>query len=207
MQVNVPKRTLSETELAPDPVSQFRLWFDVALQAGIPEAHAMTLATATRDGAVSARIVLLKSFDERGFCFFTNDQSRKGKALAENPRAALVFFWQPLERQVRIEGTVSQMTDEEADDYFQTRPVLSQIGALASPQSSCIPNREFLEDHFRQLSRRYQGETIPRPEHWGGYRLAPQVVEFWQGRENRLHDRLVYRRRDDGGWGIERLAP
>jgi pyridoxamine 5'-phosphate oxidase len=167
----------------------------------------MTLATATRNGEVSARIVLLKSFDERGFCFFTNYESKKGKMLTENPHAALVFYWQPLDRQVRIEGTVTKMSAEESDAYFRSRPADSQIGALASPQSQTIPNRDFLESRFKQLEEQHNDNIIPRPANWGGYRLAPTSIEFWQGQPSRLHDRLVYRKLDDGRWKIERLAP
>lgn len=165
----------------------------------------MTLATATRAGRVSARIVLLKDFDERGFCFFTNYKSAKAKELSGNPRAALVFFWQPLYRQVRIEGSVQQMSRAEANAYFLTRPYGSQIGAWASPQSEPIPDREFLENRAKEFERKY-GEKVPRPPHWGGYRVVPNTIEFWQGRENRLHDRLVYRR-TQRGWKIVRLAP
>lgn len=201
-----PANILLEKDAAANPVVQFQRWFDDATKAGIPDANAMTLATANRAGKPSARIVLLKSFDERGFCFFTNYESEKGKQLAENPDAALVFFWQSLHRQVRIEGVVARMTNAESDEYFHSRPRDSQVGALVSPQSCVIPGREFLDERFRQLSERYKGTVVPRPEHWGGYRLAPHTIEFWQGRENRLHDRLVYRKADDG-WKIERLAP
>lgn len=199
-------RPLLERDVALDPFVQFRVWFDEALRGNIPEANAMTLATATPDGRPSARIVLLKSFDERGFCFFTNYDSRKGRQLAVNPDAALVFFWQPLHRQVRVEGAVTMMSEAESDEYFQSRPRESQIGALVSPQSDVIPGREFLDRRFEELAAKYHRGTIPRPKRWGGFRLAPQRVEFWQGRENRLHDRLQYRK-EGNVWKLERLAP
>lgn len=201
-----PAKILLENNAAANPVVQFQRWFDDATKAGIPDANAMTLATANRAGKPSARIVLLKSFDERGFCFFTNYESEKGKQLAENANAALVFFWQSLHRQVRIEGTAARMTDAESDEYFGSRPRESQIGALVSPQSRVIPGREFLDDRFNQLSEEYANSTIPRPRYWGGFRLVPDRIEFWQGRENRLHDRLAYRKADNE-WKIERLAP
>lgn len=205
VRANDEKRTLLEADVAHDPFEQFRSWFDEAVN--IPDANAMTLATASRDGKVSARIVLLKSFDEHGFCFFTNYESNKGRTLAENPHAALVFFWQSLERQVRIEGTVSTMSDAESDEYFQSRPIGSQLGALASPQSKPIPNREFLEVRFKEIEKQHGSSIIPRPAHWGGYRLAAHTIEFWQGRQSRLHDRILYSRVDDGSWKRERLAP
>lgn len=200
-------RALLESDLAPDPITQFRLWFDEALHAGIPDANAMTLATATRDGKVSARVVLLKSFDEQGFCFYTNYESRKGRELEENPHAALVFFWQPLDRQVRIEGVAVKLPQEQSDEYFRSRPLLSRIGALASPQSRVVPNREALDETFRELATRYADGNVPRPASWGGYRVVPYSIEFWQGRENRLHDRIRYRKQGTTGWAMERLAP
>ncbi len=200
------KDELTEQTIAPDPIMQFQKWFDDALARNIPDANAMMLATATREGRVSARIVLLKGFDERGFCFFTNFLSAKGKQLTANASAALVFFWQALERQVRIEGTVSRMSDAEADAYFRTRPHGSQIGAWASPQSEVISNRAFLEKRVEESERKY-GENVPRPSHWGGYRLEPLSIEFWQGRADRMHDRLIYRKSAAGDWHIERLAP
>jgi pyridoxamine 5'-phosphate oxidase len=200
-------RALLESDLAPDPITQFRLWFDEALHAGIPDANAMTLATATRDGKVSARVVLLKSFDEQGFCFYTNYESRKGRELDENPHAALVFFWQPLDRQVRIEGVAVKLPQEQSDEYFRSRPLLSRIGALASPQSRVVPNREALDETFRELATRYADGNVPRPAYWGGYRVVPHSIEFWQGRENRLHDRIRYRKQGTTGWAMERLAP
>jgi pyridoxamine 5'-phosphate oxidase len=202
---NSTSTPLTEQTVARDPFSQFEHWFDEANAANIPDANAMTLATATRTGIISARIVLLKGFDERGFCFFTNLESAKGKQLAKNPRAALVFFWQPLHRQVRIEGVVKKMSRAEADEYFATRPLGSQIGAWASPQSEAIPDREFLENRAKEFEKKF-GARVPRPPHWGGYRVVPDSIEFWQGRENRLHDRLVYRK-TRRGWKMERLAP
>lgn len=200
-------KVLLEAEMAADPISQFRSWFEEAVQAGVPEANAMTLATATPDGKVSARIVLLKEFDPRGFTFYTNYESAKGKQLAQNPNAALVFYWYVLERQVRIEGTVVQLSAKEADEYFQTRPIGSQIGAVVSPQSQTIRDREFLEQEYQRLEELYGSGPVPRPEHWGGYRVVPALVEFWQGRNNRLHDRILYRKLSEGSWKIERLAP
>jgi pyridoxamine 5'-phosphate oxidase len=205
--VDRARRSLSEHDLHRDPIAQFRIWFDEALHAGVPDANAMTLATATRSGVVSARIVLLKGFDERGFVFYTNYLSRKGRDLEENPLAALVFYWQPLDRQVRIEGVVGRVTDAESDEYFHSRPLLSQIGALASPQSTPIAGRESLDRRFDELAAQFKNGSVPRPEHWGGYRVAPHTVEFWQGREHRLHDRLVYHKESNGRWKIQRLAP
>jgi pyridoxamine 5'-phosphate oxidase len=199
-------RSLNENDIAPSPITQFQNWFDEALQANLPDVNAMTLATATVQGKVSARIVLLKSFDKRGFCFYTNYDSRKGKELAQNPGAALVFFWQSLERQVRVEGVVVRLSDEESNEYFHSRPFGSQIGAIASPQSREIPDRETLEAAYASLEEKYMNQIVPRPGHWGGYRLVPERVEFWQGRENRLHDRIVYTR-EGGGWKRARLAP
>lgn len=201
------QQPFDEKDLALSPIDQFTKWFDEATAANIPDANAMTLATATRDGIVSARMVLLKGFDERGFCFYTNYESRKGRTLAENPNAALVFFWQPLERQVRIEGSVSMMTVAEADEYWQSRPSASQLGALASPQSRTIPNRAFLESNYEALEKKYKDGVVPRPNHWGGFRVSPRTIEFWQGRPGRLHDRILYSRVDDGSWKRERLAP
>lgn len=166
----------------------------------------MTLATATRAGTPAARIVLLKSFDEDGFVFYTNYQSRKGGELTENPQACLLVYWSPLWRQVRIEGTIEKVSAEESEKYFHSRPLGSRVGAWASEQSSPIENREVLEKRFAEFSLKF-GEEVPRPPHWGGYRVKPKLVEFWQGQENRLHDRLRYALQEDGSWLVERLAP
>ncbi len=197
---------LAESDVAPDPVEQFRRWFDAALDAGLREPNAMTVATATPEGQPSARVVLLKGFDGRGFVFYTNYEGRKGRELGENNRAALLFYWGELERQVRIEGTVSRVPEAESDAYFASRPRGSRLGAWASEQSRPAEGRDVLEMRLRELEREYEDRHVPRPPFWGGYRVEPEVVEFWQGRENRLHDRIVYRR-EDGGWKIERLQP
>jgi pyridoxamine 5'-phosphate oxidase len=197
---------LTEKDLAKDPFRQFEKWFQEALAAKVPEPNAMVLATAARDGAPSARIVLLKGIDGRGFVFFSSYESRKGRELEANPRASLVFPWITQERQVVVEGAVSRVTREESEAYFHSRPVASQLGAWASQQSTIIPGRAVLEDNLKALEKKYAGAEVPMPPHWGGYRLVPQAVEFWQGRRSRLHDRLRYRRGDDG-WVIERLSP
>jgi pyridoxamine 5'-phosphate oxidase len=197
---------LREEDADPDPLRQFQLWFDQAVAAGEPEPTAMTLATCTPDGKPSARIVLLKICDQRGLAFFTNHHSRKGRELTNNPFAALVFNWPTLERQVRVEGTVEIVSEAESDEYFATRPLGSRLGAWASEQSAVIPTRDELERQHRELEARYPDGQVPRPPHWGGYRVVPQVFEFWQGRPSRLHDRLRYRR-VDGRWVLERLAP
>jgi pyridoxamine 5'-phosphate oxidase len=198
---------LGEGDVDSDPFRQFRVWFDDAVNAGLLEPNAMTLATASRDGRPSARMVLLKGFDERGFVFYTNYESRKGRELVETPYAALIFFWGDLERQVRIEGAVERVEAEESDLYFHSRPEGSQIGAVASHQSQVIASREVIEQRVAELSEEYAGREIPRPAYWGGFRVVPESIEFWQGRPNRLHDRLRYRREDDGVWVIERLSP
>jgi pyridoxamine 5'-phosphate oxidase len=198
---------LSERDLNPDPIRQFTLWFDDARQAGSAEFNAMTLATATPDGRPSARMVLLRGADERGFSFFTNYESRKARELEANPFAALVFFWHELERQVRIEGRVERVSAQESDAYFHSRPKGARIGAWASPQSQVIAGREILDSRYLEFERRHPEQTVPRPTNWGGYRLAPDSIEFWQGRPNRLHDRLRYTLRPTGSWLIERLAP
>jgi pyridoxamine 5'-phosphate oxidase len=197
---------LRESDADRDPIEQFRRWFDEALAANLHEPNAMTLATATPDGRPSARIVLLKGFDARGFVFYTNFEGRKGEELAANPRAALVLYWGELERQVRIEGRVSRVPDEESDAYFEGRPRGSQLGAWASEQSRPARDRGVLEERLRELEAEYGDREVPRPPFWGGYRVEPEVIEFWQGRENRLHDRLRYRRSDEG-WKVERLQP
>lgn len=201
------QRSLLETDLAADPIAQFHCWFDQAVQAELLEPNAMTLATVTPEGRPDARIVLLKNFDERGFVFFTNYDSRKGQELTQTPWAALVFWWGELERQVRIEGQVSQISADESDAYFHSRPLGSQLGAWASPQSQVICDRTVLEQQLQTVTDQYQEQPIPRPPHWGGFRVSPQRLEFWQGRSNRLHDRLCYLRQPDGGWEIARLAP
>jgi pyridoxamine 5'-phosphate oxidase len=198
---------LDISDVRSNPIDQFRYWFEEAISAELPEPNAMTLATVSREGRPSARIVLLKGFDEEGFVFFTNYNSRKGRDMAANPGAALVFLWLELQRQVRIEGTVSRIAPEESTRYFQSRPKGSQIGAWASPQSQPIPSRELLEEKVASLEKEYAGEEVlPRPEDWGGYIVRPQLVEFWQGRPNRLHDRIQYTRQSDS-WVVERLAP
>jgi len=197
---------LSEAEVEKDPIAQFAKWFTDALTAQLFEPNVMTLATADKTGRPSARIVLLKGFDEHGFTFYTNFNSYKGHDLEDNPRAALVFFWPALERQVRIEGTVTKAADEVADRYFHSRPTGSQIGAIASPQSSILPNREVLENKVVELNEQYLNKEIPRPAHWGGYIVNPTNIEFWQGRSSRLHDRINFQL-IDGQWAITRLAP
>jgi pyridoxamine 5'-phosphate oxidase len=199
---------LLETELDPDPFVQFGRWFDDAKGAGIVMPEAMTVATSGLDGEVSSRVCLLKSFDHRGFVFFTNYGSRKGKQIHDNPRAALVFWWHSLERQVRIEGAVVRTTEEESDEYFATRPRGSQLGAWASEQSRVLAGRGALDARFEELSTTYRDVPIPRPPHWGGYRVIPLLFEFWQGRSDRLHDRFWYRLRNDvKDWVVERLSP
>jgi pyridoxamine 5'-phosphate oxidase len=199
---------LLETDLDPDPFEQFDRWFDDAKDAGIAMPEAMTVSTAALDGEVSARVCLLKSFDHRGFVFFTNYCSRKGKQIHDNPRASLVFWWQSLERQVRIEGAVVKTTEEESDEYFATRPRGSQLGAWASEQSRVLAGRGALDARFEELSTTYRDVVIPRPPHWGGYRVIPLLFEFWQGRADRLHDRFWYRLRNDvKDWVVERLSP
>jgi pyridoxamine 5'-phosphate oxidase len=198
---------LREEDVDPDPIRQFGRWFDEAMHCEVPEPNAMTLATASADGRPSARIVLLRGVDERGFAFFTNYESRKARELDANPRAALVFFWHQLERQVRIEGRVERVGADESDRYFQSRPATSRIGAWSSPQSEVIASREALEERCREFEHRFSDGSIARPPNWGGFRLVPETIEFWLGRPGRLHDRLRYSRREHGGWLIERLAP
>jgi pyridoxamine 5'-phosphate oxidase len=197
---------LTEKDLARDPFRQFEKWFQEAEAAKIHEPNAMTLTTATRSGKPSARTVLLKGLDGRGFVFYSNYESRKGRELEANPQAALVFPWLLLERQVIVEGTVARIAREESEAYFHSRPRASQLGAWISQQSSIIPGRKLLEDAMKELETKYAGQEVPLPPHWGGWRLAPETVEFWQGRRSRLHDRLRYRRAGQD-WAIERLAP
>lgn len=196
---------LSETEVSSNPLDLFQVWFDQAVKAECPEPNSMTLATADSAGNPSARIVLLKGADSAGFTFFTNYESQKGKELTARPHAALLFHWHELERQVRIKGLVERVSPAESDEYFHSRPAASRIGAWASPQSSEIPNREFLEEAEKRFAADF-GDKPPRPEHWGGYRLQPTEIEFWQGRPSRLHDRIHYQL-DGAQWRITRLAP
>lgn len=202
-------QTLSEKDIAADPFGQFTKWWGEAVRADIDEANAMTLATASADGMPDARIVLLKGFDESGFVFYTNYNSKKGLELLENPRACLVFFWKELERQVRISGLVSLVSGKESDEYFNSRPEGSRIGAWASPQSEVIESREWLEENEQKYHEQFSGAegSLSRPLHWGGYRVKPTRVEFWQGRASRLHDRILYSLQGNGRWKIERLAP
>jgi pyridoxamine 5'-phosphate oxidase len=198
---------LHEDDLDPDPFKQFAVWFEEALKAQVLETNAMTLATATSDGRPSARIVLLKGLDDEGFVFYTNYESRKGRELAENPHAALLFYWAELTRQIRVEGVISRVSVEESDAYFRSRGEMSRLGAWASRQSQVIPSRETLDERMQELIREYEGSDIPLPPYWGGYRLIPTAFEFWHGRPSRLHDRLCYSRAGDGSWRIERLSP
>lgn len=198
---------LRRADLDADPIKQFTRWFGEAAAADIPDVNAMSLATSMPNGIPAVRIVLLKGISERGFVFFTNYQSDKGRELETNPRAALVLFWVQLERQIRISGTVEKTSHEESDEYFQTRPIGSQLGAWASSQSQVIANRAALEAQLAEATQRFAGGKIPLPPHWGGYRVAPEAIEFWQGRTNRLHDRFRYTRQSDSSWLIERLSP
>jgi pyridoxamine 5'-phosphate oxidase len=199
--------SLREEDVDPDPIRQFLLWFDQATRSAVAEPNAMTLATCTSQGRPSARVVLLRGIEERGFSFFTNYESRKARELETNPWAALVFFWQEMERQVRVEGRIERVSADESNAYFRSRPASSRIGAWASPQSQVIESREVLEERCNELEKRFVDGAVTRPPHWGGYRLVPDAIEFWQGRASRLHDRLRYSRRQQGDWLIERLAP
>jgi len=201
------QHSLLEKDVERAPFLQFKKWWDEALRADIDEVNAMTLATASAEGVPAARIVLLKGFDEKGFVFFTNYESFKGMQLEENPRACLVFFWKELERQVRITGLVEKTSAGESDAYYNSRPETSRIGAWASPQSRVIANREWLEENEKQYTSSFKGAGIKRPPHWGGYRVQPVTIEFWQGRASRLHDRIQYTLQETGNWLIERLAP
>lgn len=198
---------LLEKDLAKNPFRQFEQWFAEAEAAKVVEPNAMTLATCDRDGRPSARTVLLKAADGRGFVFYTNYESRKGRELADNAKATLLFPWIAMERQVIAEGTVTRVSREEADAYFHSRPRASQLAAWASPQSTVVAGRAVIEESYRVVEKKYEGREVPLPPHWGGYRLEPATVEFWQGRRSRLHDRLRYRRDPGSDWVVERLAP
>ncbi|MFT5917500.1 MAG: pyridoxamine 5'-phosphate oxidase [Flammeovirgaceae bacterium] len=199
--------SLEESEVANNPILQFEKWMEDVLKAEVIEPNAMTISTVGAEGKPSARIVLLKGL-ENGFVFYTNYESQKGKELAENPYASLTFFWADLQRQVRVEGKVQKISEEASINYFHSRPKGSQIGAAVSPQSSVIPNREFLENRKNEIEKKYESESqIPKPENWGGYVLVPNRVEFWQGRSSRLHDRLIFEQEGNGNWKMERLAP
>ena len=200
-------KTLSEGELEKNPVRQFSRWFEEARATQQEMCEAMTLASCGSDGVVTARVVLLKEFDEHGFVFYTNYASRKGQQISESQRVALCFHWAPLDRQVRIEGVAVKTTEEQSDAYFATRPRGSQIGAWASQQSAVIAGRGALDQRFKELEATYRERQVPRPPHWGGFRVIPLEIEFWQGRDDRLHDRFVYRLREPKDWIIERLSP
>lgn len=200
-------QVLLEDSIAPDPIKQFQIWWQQVLQSEITEPNAMTLATASADGVPSARVVLLKGFDADGFVFYTNYNSFKGRQLAENPKACLVFYWKELERQVRITGPVAPVPPEESDAYFKSRPEGSRIGAWVSPQSQVIESRQWLDNHYVQKAQELTGTNMERPPHWGGFAVKPVVMEFWQGRPSRLHDRIQYSLQPDNSWKIERLAP
>jgi pyridoxamine 5'-phosphate oxidase len=201
------KQSLEEHHVGNDPITQFSRWWDDALSSDIEEVNAMTLATVDAAGNPSARIVLLKGFDDKGFVFFTNYNSHKGEELVNHPQACLVFFWKELERQVRIKGTVSKISESESDIYYHSRPLESKIGAWASPQSKVIGNRHVIENNFREYQLKFTEANITRPPHWGGFIVKPVMIEFWQGRPSRLHDRLLYSLEENGEWKIERLAP
>jgi len=200
-------QTLRETDIEPNPIDQFQKWWTEAVNSQIDEVNAMTLATASSDGMPSARIMLLKGFDKNGFVFFTNYKSYKAMHLEENPKACLVFFWKELERQVRITGLVKRVSEKDSDEYFLSRPLGSQIGAWTSSQSQVIESREGLENRYLQLTEEYKQKKLKRPPHWGGYVVTPVIIEFWQGRPSRLHDRIQYSLEEDGSWKIERLSP
>ena len=200
-------QSLDEKDVQQDPIKQFEKWWQDVLGSTIEEVNAMTLATANKNGRPSARIVLLKGFTKDGFIFFTNYESHKGSELLENPQASLVFFWKELERQVRVEGIAEKISQEESDTYFNSRPEGSKIGAWASPQSKVIASRKIIEANVTATEKKFSGANIQRPQHWGGYIIKPSVIEFWQGRPSRLHDRIQYSKQENGTWKIERLAP
>jgi len=201
------QKALVESEMETDPIRQFNIWWQDAIEAKIIEVNAMTLATASADGMPSARTVLMKGFSEKGFIFFTNYNSFKGQQLSENPKASLLFFWKELERQVRITGIVEKLASEESNAYFQSRPRESQVGAVASPQSQVIESRQWLDEKYKEVDKQFKNITVEKPPHWGGYIVRPVIIEFWQGRPGRLHDRILYSLLEDASWKIERLAP
>ncbi len=207
IRIDYKLKSLSEEDTADNAFEQFTRWWNEARNSHLHEVNAMTLATADTNGNPSARIVLLKGYDHRGFVFFTNYNSAKGNELAQNPKASILFFWKELERQIRIDGTVEKISALESDIYFKSRPIGSRIGAWASPQSTVIENRKIIEDSFSNYEEKFGNENIPRPEHWGGYLVKPNKIEFWQGRSSRLHDRIQYSLQTDGNWKRERLAP
>lgn len=208
MRISYELNQLGDTDIAPDPIAQFRAWFEEVCAADVIEANAMVISTVGEDCRPSSRTVLMKGFDERGVIFFTNYESRKGRDIEENPHVAALFYWPSVQRQVRMSGLATKLPPDESDAYFGQRPRGSQIGALASPQSEPIPNQSWLVDRFASLEAQYGEDLeIPRPEHWGGYRIEPESIEFWQGRQNRLHDRILYTRDEQGTWHNQRLAP
>jgi len=207
LRIEYKKGTLDERDVERNPIDQFNKWFKEAIASEIPEVNAMALATANREGRPSVRMVLLKQYDDRGFVFFTNYESKKAKDIAENPQVALLFFWEPLERQIRITGNIEKISAAESFEYFRTRPIDSQLGAWASQQSRAISARALLEKAFGEMMEKFKNGNIPLPPFWGGYRVIPDEFEFWQGRVNRLHDRIAYYKQSDNSWKIVRLSP